>query len=522
MTYALHNARAFRCAHRIVTRSSLVRRAGVAGAVIALALAAPAAAQPMGADPGGAQVNARLDAEEAARKAAEDRLAAAEKALADQAAAQKQAIDALAAQKQAIDALAAQLAAEKAAREGAMADLAKAAARTPLVGSRWDGVTLTGFTQIDLMFNQESIDQLDNSTQAPLNQDRFFVKRARVKAALDYGRVVGAIEFDGNTVNGPQVRPMNVEAGFSLTERARGGTSPAIVSAGIFKIPFGQEIGEADTDRLFLERSTSERAMFPGEYDLGARIAGSWRAFNYALAFMNGEPIGEKAFPLRDPNGAKDIVGRVGLDTLLGTAHLIAGASALEGNGFHAGTPATKDQIVWRDLNEDGVVELSEIQNIPGQPASPSASFSRFALGADLRLVVPVATLGDLEVRGEVYVAKNLDRALVIADPIASSRDLRETGYYAQILQGFPHGLSAGVRYDHYDPDADVTSLQSGNVVPSTQTFTTFAFAGALRLGNGRVVVEYDVNRNHLGRGADGTPINLKDNALLVRTEVRF
>jgi hypothetical protein len=35
-------------------------------------------------------------------------------------------------------------------------------------------------------------------------------------------------------------------------------------------------------------------------------------------------------------------------------------------------------------------------------------------------------------------------------------------------------------------------------------------------------MVEYDVNRNHLGRGADGTPTNLKDNALILRTEVRF
>jgi hypothetical protein len=501
----------------------LLRRVGVVFAAVVMTTAAAAHAQPMGADPAAASLNARLDAEEAARKAAEDRLAAAEKALADAVAAGKATTDAIAAQKQAIDALAAQLAAEKAAREGAMADLAKAAAKTPLVATRWDGITLSGFAQIDFMLNQASIDQLDNSTQVPLNQDRFFVRRARLKMSLDYGRVIGALELDTNTINGPQVRPMNVEAGFSLAERARGATSPAIVSAGIFKIPFGQEIVEADTDRLFMERSTAERALFPGEYDIGARITGSWRAFNYSVAMMNGEPIGEKSFPYRDPNGAKDIVGRVGIDTMLGTARLVAGASALDGNGFHAGTPATKDQIVWRDLNEDGVVELPEIQNIPGQPASPSGSFSRFALGADLRFVLPIANLGDLEARGEVYVAKNLDRGLVIADPIASARDIRELGYYAQVLQGFPHGLQAGVRYDRYDPDSDITDVQSGNVVPSTQVLQSWSLAGALRIGNnGRLMVEYDINRNHLGRGPEGVPTNLKDNALLIRTEVRF
>jgi hypothetical protein len=501
---------------------SWIRRVSVAFAAVAFAAAAPAHAQPLGGDPDGAGVQARLDAEEAARKAAEERLAAAEKALAEQAAAVKQAADALAAQKQAIDALAAQLAAEKAAREGAMADLAKAAAQTPLVASRWAGVSVSGFAQIDYYNRQSSIDELDNSTGATLNQDRFLVRRARVRVSADYGRAFGSVELDTNTVAGPQVRPMDLEASYSLADRMPGGTSAAAVTAGIFKTPFGQEIAESDTDRLFFERSLSERALFPGEYDLGAKIAGTWRAFNYAVAVMNGEPIGEKAFPLRDPNGAKDLVGRVGIDTMVGVARLVAGASALDGTGFHAGTPSTKDQIVWRDLNEDGVVELPEIQNIPGQPATPSLSFSRFALGADARLVAPVHGLGNFEARGEIYVAKNLDRGLVIADPIASGRPLRETGYYAHVQQELPHGLQAGVRYDHYDPDADHTDLQSGNVVPATQTFTTWSFAAAYRDANYRFVLQYDVNRNHQGRGPNGVPTNFKDNALLLRAEIRF
>ena len=78
------------------------------------------------------------------------------------------------------------------------------------------------------------------------------------------------------------------------------------------------------------------------------------------------------------------------------------------------------------------------------------------------------------------------------------------------------------MRYDRYDPDTDVTDVQSGQQVPSNQTFSTAAFAGALRFTNGRLIVEYDVNRNHQGRASDGTPTNLEDNALIVRAEVRF
>lgn len=315
---------------------------------------------------------------------------------------------------------------------------------------------------------------------------------------------------------------MDMEVSYALADRARGGTTAAAFTAGIFKAPFGQEVAESDTDRLFFERSTTERALFPGEYDAGARVAGVWRSFSYAFAAMNGEPIGEKSFPLRDPNGSKDIIGRVGVDTTVGVLRIVGGASGLDGTGFHKGTPSTKDQIVWRDTNEDGVAELTEIQNIPGQPATPSADFHRFAVGGDLRVVAHIASLGDLEVRGEIYVATNLDRGIVPADPVTSSRDLRETGLYAQVLQSLPHDLQVGVRYDRYDPDTDVTDVQSGAVVPSSQTFSTVALAAALRFDYGRFVVEYDVNRNHQGRGSDGTPTNLKDNALLLRAEVKF
>jgi hypothetical protein len=479
-------------------------------------------AQPMGGDPALAGLDARLAAEEAARKAAEDRLAAAEKALADAQAAAKANADAIAAQKAALDDLAAQIATEKARSEAAAAGFVKTATLSPMVGSRWDGVSVQGFAQFDYANRQSSSNQLADSTGAPLNQDRFYVRRARVKLLADYGRVLGALEVDTNTVNGAQVRPMNIEASYSLVDRARGATSPAIVTAGVFKIPFGQEVLESDTDRLFFERSTAERGLFPGEYDAGARLAGTWRAFNYSVAAMNGDPIGEKGFPLQDPNGSKDLVGRVGIDTAIGSSRVMAGFSALSGTGFHKGAPATKDTLTWRDLNEDGAVELNEIFNIPGHAATPSSNFDRFAVGADGRLVAPIPGLGSLELRGEIYVATNLDRGILPADPVASGHDLCELGYYAQVLQEVSKRLQIGVRYDHYDPDADTTDTQSGVLVPSTSTFSTLAAAAALRFQNGRLVLEYDVNRNHLGRAVDGTPANLKDNAILVRAEVKF
>src|SRR5207253_1095991 len=82
----------------------------------------------------------------------------------------------------------------------------------------------------------------------------------------------------------------------------------------------------------FLERSNAERALFPGEYDLGVRLSGGWRFLRYAVAAMNGDPIGEKAFPGRDPNESKDLVGRLGVDLRMGSlVGLAGGFSALWG-----------------------------------------------------------------------------------------------------------------------------------------------------------------------------------------------
>src|SRR5262249_3522914 len=157
-----------------------------------------------------------------------------------------------------------------------------------------------------------------------------------------------------------------------------------------------------DVDRLFLERSTMERAFFPGEYDLGARLGGGWRFLRYTIAAMNGDPIGEKAFPGRDPNQSKDVIGRLGLDLPVRRLGVAGGLSAVWGTGFHAGTPATKDVLTWRDTNQDGAVQVNEISVIAGQAPTPSQNFTRWAIGGDLRFGVTLPVVGQLFVYGEL------------------------------------------------------------------------------------------------------------------------
>ena len=156
-------------------------------------------------------------------------------------------------------------------------------------------VTLFGFVQADAVaYSAASVDEVNPSTGAPLNETRFLIRRARLRADADYGYLAGAIELDGNTVSGPTARITNVEVS-ACWPRCAGGKPPLVMATlGLVRIPFGFEVQEKDYVRLFLERSNVARAFFPGEYDLGARVQGGWRALRWQAAVMNGHPSGDK------------------------------------------------------------------------------------------------------------------------------------------------------------------------------------------------------------------------------------
>ena len=419
------------------------------------------------------------------------------------------------------------LADEKAAREATEARAqgnARAEVEAALKAEKW--LTIFGFVQADLNVNQTSQDQVNPSTGAPLNDNRFLIRRARLGAAVEQRYLAGVVEIDANTVSGPQVRPMNVEA----TAKWPGGSVPlAALTVGLFKIPFGFEVIERDRDRIFTERSTFVRALFPGEYDLGARLAGGWRFVRYALAVQNGEPIGENTFPLRDPNQAKDITGRLGIASEVSDKVSVqAGFSALTGKGFHKGTPPTKPTLSWLDINENGQNNGGqEVVVSPGTSGQPSHNFSRYAVGADALVTARYLKNSSTTIYAEFVRASNLDRWFLIADPYGPlGRDLREWGYYVAAVQNLGPHFRLGLRYDHYNPDLDSTDRQAAVTVPSSQEISTVSAAVALvgKAGalSGRLVAEYDWVSDHQGRSTSGLPTDLKNNAFTLRAEAAF
>lgn len=390
--------------------------------------------------------------------------------------------------------------------------------------SPFRGLRLGGFVQVDAaVYRQDSEDQLDEASGQPLNETRFLIRRARLRAVSEWRYLGTALELDGSTVQGAQARLLGAEV---WAQWPAAGEAPPYVqlSAGLFKIPFGREVPQYDPERLFLERSHVVRALFPGEFDLGLRVQGGWRLLRYAVAAMNGAPAGEAMFAARDPNRSKDLIARLGVDSALGSAlRLRAGLSGLYGTGFSPGTAATKDVLVWRDDNDDGQVQPSELQAVRGRAAAPSQNFSRSALGADAEVTVALPRMGDLQLSAEIIWAQNLDRGLVPADPIAAGRELREFGYYVGLTQSITPYAKLGLRFDSYDPDADRQQQLGAQLVPVYAGFSMLAVTAAAQHPRyGRLTVEYQNSRNPLGRSASGFPTTLGRDAVLVRAQGTF
>lgn len=381
---------------------------------------------------------------------------------------------------------------------------------------------VTGLVQIDaVLLNQASVDEVDPGSGEALNENRFVLRRARLQADMRYGVWSGYVSLEANSMSAPPLRVHGAEA--MVRYPAESDTPWFLASAGLFLVPFSFSVLERDNLRLYFEPPQWVNALFPGRRDLGVRLEGQYRFLHVTLAVMNGEPSAA-AFPVHDPNAAKDVLGRLSIAGSLGDAvHVSAGTALLLGSGFHRGRAQTKDMLVWRDVNEDGVAQPTEIQAIGAAAAEASRNFARFGIGGDVQLDARVPVLGALRAFAEIVYAKNLDRGLWPADPVASGRQLRELGYAFGLSQRLTRHAELGVRYDYYNPDFDATDRQGALLVPENARYATWTITGAwLSFEPGRLVLEYNHRQNALGRDESGLPTTLASDSFAVRAQLAF
>jgi hypothetical protein len=396
----------------------------------------------------------------------------------------------------------------------------KAATATPEhSGASEFPLKLSAYAQSQYESHQDSEDQLQQGG-ALLNQNRFLIRRARVKLAGDWQYGGMMLEIDANTVNGPAIGIQHAEISLAYRNPDR---SPLVqLTMGLFDNPFGREVVESPRDRPFMERSFASREYFPSEPDLGVRVSGQASWFRYAVAVVNGQPLGDRTgYALQDPNSHKDVLGRVGVDVTLPSAlRVIGGVSVLNGEGFHPGTDATKGTLAWRDnVAENGVVDPGEIVGVPGVAATPSQNFNRWLLGADLGFEL-ASKLGMTHLFAEFSVASNMDRNMFIADPTTTGFDEREFGYYIALYHEFKQGALAGFRFDQYNPNSDFLDSRGGQSIPVTQTVTTYSpLIGFQVPHRARLVAQYDFIHDALARNTLGVPVDKKNNVWTIRLQ---
>jgi len=386
------------------------------------------------------------------------------------------------------------------------------------------GLRIGGYLQAQYEANQLSEDQLQQGG-VPLNQQRFSLRRGRLRLDRGWEYANATLELDANTTRGMSVGIRRAEGSLLY----RGNNSEALLplvmlSLGVTDIPFGFELLESSRVRPFMERSLGSLALFPTEMDVGVKLSGAVSFLRYAFAITNGEPVDNlPGRPLRDPNAAKDYSGRVGLETQpLKALSIAGGTSFYQGTGFHPGTDATKPSFTWLDTNEDRMVQASELQAVPGTAAQPSANFKRWAYALDLELVLNTAA-GVTRLYAEGFLASNLDRSYLIADPGLSGLDVREAGGYVALAQDITKWAQVGFRASYYDPNADFAQSVRGRQVPTSLAVRTLSPLLALRYqDHARLSFQYDFVRDYLAKDAQGVPTDAKNNQLTLRLQVEL
>src|SRR5947208_3289960 len=162
-------------------------------------------------------------------------------------------------------------------------------------------VDVDSFIQVDATpWSQASVDDLSPGSGEPLNETTIAIRRAFLRFEGKKDDLRAGLEFDGNSIGGPNARLLGAHVGWA-------GTPLVNVDAGLMLIPFGIATPTNARFRYFMEQPTFLRALFPGEYDGGVIARGEYGYVRYSAAVMNGAPSKDAQWKGADPTSSYDL-----------------------------------------------------------------------------------------------------------------------------------------------------------------------------------------------------------------------
>jgi hypothetical protein len=321
-------------------------------------------------------------------------------------------------------------------------------------------IKVSGYVQGRLELHQYSQVGLDPGGK-PSIFDRFYVRRGRLKVVYSGNNAEYLLQIDAT---GSGVVLKDAEASFVDTWTPFNFK----LTAGQFKVPFGYEVLQSSGDREMPERSRFIREFFPNERDRGVRLNASRDWFRFSGAVVNGNFIQDSIYADTDPNGAKDIIGRVGGDF----DSVVFGVSGSYGKEVKT-TLAKPAVLTGVDANGDKMLTGAEIISTIPSPAS-YLYYDRLRLGADIQAYIDVPSVGGLALKGEFALQrdKNVSTPIVAAN---ACNDVTAYGWYVAGIQNVGDYLGVVVRVDQFRYNvAERTGCPNLVTNPTSDKTTTF------------------------------------------------
>jgi hypothetical protein len=271
-------------------------------------------------------------------------------------------------------------------------------------------------------------------TLAPANDERFLIRRGRLKLTYDSGPLSQAVVYLDGASSGSSINVRLLEAYVTLFDPWTALHRHA-VTIGQMNVPFGYEIERSSSTRELPERSRAENVLFPGERDRGLKLESQWTPqLETVVGIFNGPGISSGDYPTADPTRAKDLVARVR----------------------------------WLQGTVDGAVSVLEGRQVTGL-TGPDVLTDKRRIGVDAQGYYMLPGVGGGSLKAEWYggheVNPDSTKALVSAGgaprllaPGAHPGHLATdvAGWYVMAVQNLGEVFQAALRFDAWDPNTDL------------------------------------------------------------------
>ena len=356
---------------------------------------------------------------------------------------------------------------------------------------------------------------------APNVKQRFTVRRGRLKVTYD------------NDLTRFVLQPDFTQDGVTIKDAYVQVTEPWMktltLTVGIFNRPFGFEIEYSSSNREAPERSRITQTLFPGERDLGAKLAitpqsKEWNFLKLDLGIFNGSGPTTNDF-----DSHKDFIGHLVLQFPMPSHGLgiDIGGSAYLGGVRQPGSVVYKNVGILPN-GVKGFLKDSSAANI-------DESADRNYLGADAQLYYDLPIMGGLTLRGEYLTGKQTGTFTSTISPSSQPTEIVRrnfNGGYFYYVQNLGLTNQFVLKYDWYDPNTDANARDIGapgsNFNLGDIKYSTVGIGWIYHWdANVKFMTYYDiVNNEKINSLATGSlaPLRdeIKDNVFTFRVQYKF